>query len=182
MSSANPKKVSTNSQTVNYMANTNYQPCLCDLTYSACDAFCCCDEDCPSVSIAIFLFLLVFTLKLKMFNIFCFCLPMTDCNWILDKREKVRQHWLWKCKRTASFWLYKTCWNIRVQQTSWHLEIFQPIYLTYVRLLQQCTADGRLLDLAWQAIQYYHWRYQKDRRHWFWWNNLWKERSQWRFL
>ena len=48
MSSANPKLSSADS-TVVYMANTNYQPCLCDQTYEACDAFCCCDDACPQV-------------------------------------------------------------------------------------------------------------------------------------
>jgi len=29
--------------TVGYEANTNYEPCACDMTAQSCDAFCCCD-------------------------------------------------------------------------------------------------------------------------------------------
>ena len=37
-------------QSVIYEPNTNYDPCLCDLTAQTCDAFCCCDTDCSFVS------------------------------------------------------------------------------------------------------------------------------------
>ena len=33
-------------KTVTYEENTNYDPCLCNLTSGTCDAFCCCDYDC----------------------------------------------------------------------------------------------------------------------------------------
>ena len=34
------------SKTFLYEENTNYDPCLCDLTARSCDAYCCCDNDC----------------------------------------------------------------------------------------------------------------------------------------
>ena len=34
------------SQSVIFEENTNYEPCLCDLTQGTCNAFCCCDTDC----------------------------------------------------------------------------------------------------------------------------------------
>jgi len=43
------------SVSVNYEANTNYEPCLCNLTEQTCDAFCCCDIDCAFVSAFFFL-------------------------------------------------------------------------------------------------------------------------------
>lgn len=45
MSKANPSADTTKS-TVDYMANTNYEPCTCDMTFATCDAFCCCDKYC----------------------------------------------------------------------------------------------------------------------------------------
>jgi hypothetical protein len=35
---------------IEYEANTNFDPCTCNLTAHTCDAFCCCDKDCSSVS------------------------------------------------------------------------------------------------------------------------------------
>lgn len=37
-------------RTVNYAANTEYEPCSCDRTYGTCDAHCCCDSECSFVS------------------------------------------------------------------------------------------------------------------------------------
>ena len=37
---------SSSVKSVNYQENTNYDPCLCNLTSNSCDAFCCCDHEC----------------------------------------------------------------------------------------------------------------------------------------
>ena len=36
--------------TVEYIPNTSYEPCTCDLTARTCDAYCCCDSECSFVS------------------------------------------------------------------------------------------------------------------------------------
>jgi len=41
---------STTLSTLQYQANTNYDPCSCDMTSKTCDAFCCCDSDCSEES------------------------------------------------------------------------------------------------------------------------------------
>lgn len=37
-------------ESVEYEANTNYDPCTCNLTSRTCDAFCCCDTECSFVT------------------------------------------------------------------------------------------------------------------------------------
>ena len=41
-----PEYLSDTTRTVTYEENTNYDPCLCNLTSLTCDAYCCCDIDC----------------------------------------------------------------------------------------------------------------------------------------
>ena len=50
ISTYNTEYRSDYSQSVIFEENTNYEPCLCDLTQATCDAFCCCDRDCSFVS------------------------------------------------------------------------------------------------------------------------------------
>ena len=45
-----PEQHSTTLSSVEYEPNTNYDPCVCDLTSYTCDAFCCCDSDCNQVN------------------------------------------------------------------------------------------------------------------------------------
>ena len=40
-------KVDETKESLEYVANTNFNVCTCDLTTDSCDAFCCCDQDCP---------------------------------------------------------------------------------------------------------------------------------------
>ena len=51
-------KVTDLQESVSYEANTNYQPCSCDLTHLTCDLFCCCDTECAFVSIPLRAFML----------------------------------------------------------------------------------------------------------------------------
>ena len=46
MSTYDRENKSDSVQTVTYEENTNYDPCLCNLTAGTCDAFCCCDYEC----------------------------------------------------------------------------------------------------------------------------------------
>ena len=41
-------KVDENVESVNYIANTNFKVCSCDMTTESCDPFCCCDTSCPA--------------------------------------------------------------------------------------------------------------------------------------
>lgn len=43
-------KVNIGQQSVVYEADTTFKPCKCDMTSNSCDAFCCCDSQCNSVS------------------------------------------------------------------------------------------------------------------------------------
>jgi hypothetical protein len=47
--------VSSTATTVNYIPNTSFQPCLCDKTYTTCDAFCCCDKDCSQATLDVWI-------------------------------------------------------------------------------------------------------------------------------
>ena len=44
---ANLDKVNVKTQSVTYIANTNFNVCKCDMTTDSCDPFCCCDSSCP---------------------------------------------------------------------------------------------------------------------------------------
>ena len=50
LSSYNRANKSDYARSVRFEENTNYDPCLCNLTSQTCDAFCCCDPDCAFVS------------------------------------------------------------------------------------------------------------------------------------
>ena len=40
-------KIDETKESIDYVANTNFNICSCDMTSDSCDAFCCCDESCP---------------------------------------------------------------------------------------------------------------------------------------
>ena len=42
--------VSDRTKTVKYEATTNFKTCTCDRTFGSCDAFCCCDQECPEAA------------------------------------------------------------------------------------------------------------------------------------
>lgn len=44
---ADTTKVDETKESLEYVANTNFNVCSCDLTTDSCDAFCCCDSSCP---------------------------------------------------------------------------------------------------------------------------------------
>ena len=45
-SNFDPANASSYAISLSYEENTNYEPCLCNLTSLSCDAYCCCDVDC----------------------------------------------------------------------------------------------------------------------------------------
>ena len=44
---ADTTKVDETIESLEYVANTNFNVCTCDLTTDSCDPFCCCDQSCP---------------------------------------------------------------------------------------------------------------------------------------